>query len=147
MSTPPITDTSPPSAEGGAQPLANRVVLLVEDLADSLTLMAQVLELAGAEVHEALNAEDALALLDEGLSPDLIVSDIGMPGMSGYELMESIRARPLRPQPPAVAITAYGRRNDRLRALRAGFQAHLSKPADAEEMVATLVSLATLSPE
>ncbi len=146
MSSPPLTDTSPPEAGGGGQPLAERVVLLVEDLADSLNLMAQVLELAGAEVHEALSAEDALAQLDEGLRPDLIVSDIGMPGMNGYELMEAVRARPLPHQPPAVAITAYARRNDRLRALRAGFQAHLSKPADAEEMIATLVSLALLVP-
>lgn len=146
MSTPPISNT-PVTAGARPQPLAKRVVLVVEDLADSLTLMAQVLELAGAEVHQALSAEDALALIDEGLHPDLVVSDIGMPGMNGYELMESIRAQPLRPQPPSVAITAYGRRDDRLRALRAGFQAHLSKPADAEEMVATLASLATLLPE
>jgi len=144
MSTPPISNES---ATAGHQPLTKLVVLVVEDLADSLTLMAQLLELAGAEVHEALNGADALALIDDGLRPDLVVSDIGMPGMNGYELMEAIRARPLHPQPPSVAITAYNRRDDRLRALRAGFQAHLSKPTDAEEMVATLSSLATLLPE
>jgi len=145
MSTPPITDTNPPPApSGGTRPLAGRVVLVVEDLADSLTLMAQLLELAGAQVYEAHDAEGALRLLDEGLEPDLVVSDIGMPGMNGYELMETIRARPLTHQPPAIALTAYARRDDRLRALRAGFQAHLSKPADTEIMLATLASLAAL---
>lgn len=125
-------------------PLDGTDVLVIEDVPDSLALMAQVLRMAGATVHEAVDATDALAQLDAGLRPDIIVSDIGMPGMDGYELIEAIRALPLDPQPPAVALTAYARRDDRLRALRAGFQAHLSKPADTEEIVATLASLVAL---
>ncbi len=138
------TPTSDAPASRG-RPLDGRVVLVIEDVPDSLALMAQVLRMAGAIVHEAVDARDALGQLDDGLRPELIVSDIGMPGMDGYQLIETIRGRPIDPQPPAVALTAYARRDDRLRALRAGFQAHLAKPADAEEIVATLASLATLA--
>ncbi|MAQ15075.1 MAG: hypothetical protein CMN30_09810 [Sandaracinus sp.] len=126
------------------RPLAGKSILIVEDVDDALFLMAQLLELSGAEVHQASNGREALALLDGGLVPDLVVSDIGMPEMDGYELMSAIRERDLPRQPPAVAVTAFSQRQDRIRAMKAGFQSHVAKPADAEEIVAVLVSLSTL---
>lgn len=126
------------------RPLAGRSVLIVEDVEDALFLMSHLLELTGATVHQAANGQEALALLDQGIVPDLVVSDIGMPSMDGYQLMRAIRARDLPRQPPAVAVTAFSQRQDRIRAMRAGFQAHVAKPADAEEIVAVLVSLASL---
>ena len=126
------------------RPLGGKSILIVEDVEDALFLMAQLLEFSGAEVHKASNGHEALELLDEGLVPDLIVSDIGMPGMDGYELIRAIRTRELPRQPPAVAVTAFSQRQDRIRAMRAGFQSHVAKPADAEEVVAVLVSLCTI---
>jgi CheY-like chemotaxis protein len=145
QSEPGTNTTEPPSSDEREvkRPLAEVCVLVVEDVEDSRYLLARLLEYAGAEVREASSGPEALALMDDGLVPDLVVSDIGMPGMDGYELMEAIRERPMK-QPPAVAVTAFTQRKDRIRAMKAGYQAHVGKPADAEEVIATLVSLLTL---
>ena len=124
-----------------ALPLDGLSVLVVEDVVDALELMSELFERAGAEVHGATDGAQALAQVDAGLIPDLVVSDIAMPGMDGYQLIRELRSRPLAHQPPAVAVTAFTRRHDRLQALRAGFQAHVGKPVDTEELVAILAAL------
>ena len=87
------------------------------------------------------SARAALAAL-EASAPDVLVSDIGMPDGTGYELLERVRAAENGSRLPAVALTAYARPEDRDRAIRAGFQLHVSKPVDPEDLRLTVASLA-----
>ena len=87
------------------------------------------------------SAEDALAILQTS-TPELLVSDIGMPGVDGYQLMRTIRAKePQGRRLPALALTAFARADDRKRAMLAGYQAHLAKPLDVAEFVLVVASL------
>ena len=117
-------------------------VLLVEDEHDTRELVKTILERCGAEVTAVTSAEEALTSL-EGKKPDVLISDIGMPGRNGYELIKEIRA--LEPESggrvPAVALTAYAGSKDRRRALLAGFQVHLTKPIERDELLAVVASL------
>jgi CheY-like chemotaxis protein len=96
----------------------------------------------GAEVVTAGSAQEALEALENGRH-DLSISDIGMPGVDGYELIKKVRALPAGRggKMPAIALTAYARTEDRLRALRAGYQMHISKPVELAELVAVIASL------
>jgi signal transduction histidine kinase len=118
-------------------------ILVVDDEPDTLETLQHVLATCGAEVRAALSAEEALAILAEW-TPDLLVSDIGMPGEDGYQLIRQVRA--LAPerggQIPALALTAYARVEDRLKVLGAGFQMHVAKPIEPAELVAVVGSLA-----
>ena len=118
-------------------------VVVAEDDDDSRSLLQQILENAGAIVSAAPNAMEALALL-EVRAYDMIVSDVGMPEMDGLELIAAVRgnAAGQNAKTPAIALTAYTRMLDRTSALRAGFQAHVPKPADPEELVTVIASLA-----
>ena len=117
---------------------------MVEDQPDARDLITRVLEDCGAEVIAASNADDALVIL-EAEKPDVLVSDIGMPGVDGFALLRRIRALgPTRGgRVPAIALTAFARSEDRTRALRAGFLVHVSKPVDPAELVATVASVAS----
>jgi CheY-like chemotaxis protein len=100
-----------------------------------------VLEAAGAEVRAAASSEDALMLL-ETWSPDVLLSDIEMPGEDGYTLMRKVRTLSgQRSHIAAVAVTAHARQEDRARAFDAGFEWHLAKPIDPAELVSVIVSL------
>ena len=103
----------------------------------------RLLEDCEAIVTIAGSASEALRLLRDD-PPDVIVSDIGMPGEDGYTLMKQIRA--LKPEAgrnlPAVALTAYARSEDRTRSVLAGFQMHISKPVEPAELIAVIPSLA-----
>jgi CheY-like chemotaxis protein len=118
-------------------------VLVVDDEADARALLRQLLEECGAEVVAAAGVEEALALL-QSARPDLLVSDIGMPGADGYQLLERVRALrdPVLANLPAIALTAFARSEDRTRALRSGFVLHLSKPVESAELVASVASAA-----
>jgi PAS domain S-box-containing protein len=117
-------------------------VLIVDDESDALDLLSRVLEDAGARVTAATTAPEALTLLEQGLLPHFIVSDIGLPGLDGYQFMQRVRNMPGRvASTPAAAVTALARPEDRRRALLSGYQAHLPKPVDFAELVATIVSL------
>lgn len=123
--------------------LQDMVVLLVEDDNDARNMLASVLSSAHAIVETAGNAEDAL-ILWEGITPDLIVSDIGMPEMDGYAFIAEVRRREKlqgRPNIPAVALTAYARVQDRMRALTSGFQMHVAKPVEPAELLTVLSTL------
>lgn len=118
-------------------------VLIVEDDLDSCQLMAFILErLCGATVWTAASAPEALALLGQ-ITPDVLLSDISMPGMDGYALLATVRTgQPERNQAiPAVAVTAFRHEHDRHRALRAGFQEHLAKPIDPDSLCRTLATV------
>jgi PAS domain S-box-containing protein len=118
-------------------------ILLVEDDDDARDMLASVLQSAHASVETAANAHDALVLYD-GMRPDLIVSDIGMPDMDGHDFIAELRRRERqagRPGVPAVALTAYARVQDRMRALTSGFQMHVAKPVEPAELLTVLSSL------
>jgi PAS domain S-box-containing protein len=117
-------------------------VLLVEDESDTRELLKTILEGCGAVVTEAASAGEALAALEHA-RPDVLVSDIGMPGENGYELIKKVRALPAEcgGRVPAVALTAYAGAKDRRRALLAGFHTHLAKPVEPDELLAVLASL------
>lgn len=122
--------------------LTGLTILLVEDEPQALEMMQQMLEATGARVVVAASAAAALGLLEQE-PVDLLVSDIGLPDEDGYELIGRIRAagrsgREL----PAVALTAYASRDDQRRALLAGYQIHLAKPADYDELYAAIAGLA-----
>ena len=117
-------------------------VLVVDDDEDALALLAVLLRRHGAEVSSATSARDALRVLEE-VRPDVLVSDVGMPGEDGYSLMRRVRA--LGPERsglvPAIALTAYAGDTDRALALRAGFQLHVAKPVDAATLLEAITGL------
>jgi CheY-like chemotaxis protein len=120
-------------------------VLVVEDDADARALAARVLTGYGATVTTVASAEAGLAALTRpGESvPDVLLSDIGMPGTDGYELIRQVRRLPGRAGVvPAAAVTAFARGEDRRQALLAGFQAHVTKPLDPTALAATVAALA-----
>jgi signal transduction histidine kinase/ActR/RegA family two-component response regulator len=118
-------------------------ILVVDDDADARLLIAALLERKGVRVTTAASSADALARLDEGM-PDLLIADIGMPGEDGYALIRRIRSRPVDRGGvlPAIAVTAYARPDDRRLALATGFQRHLAKPVEEQELVSAVASLA-----
>jgi len=135
----PQTDT----AAAGTPPLHNIRVLLVDDDADGLDLTTVMLTNSGAQVKTAVSVAAAMGILDSWPA-DVLVSDIEMPGEDGYALIGRIRARErgTRTRLPALALTAYGRPEDRRRTLAAGFNLHLSKPIDPSELVLAVANLA-----
>jgi CheY-like chemotaxis protein/two-component sensor histidine kinase len=155
----PLMAAHPPAPEPGPrlQPLSDRdapaldavlrldgiYVLAVDDEADSLELLRSVLEAAGATVTTAASGAAAVDALRQRPA-DVIVADIGMPGMDGLQLIRAVRQmdEPLR-STPAAALTAYARSQDRITSLASGFQMHLVKPIDPLELV---VAVATLGP-
>ncbi|MDX2228173.1 MAG: response regulator [Leptolyngbyaceae cyanobacterium bins.349] len=127
------------AADCNRLPLHQIQILVIEDHADSREFVQRVLEGAGAAVTAVACAQDAISLLEQ-TRPNVIVSDIAMPGEDGYQLMRHIRASISR-EIPAIALTAYVRPEDRREALRAGFQTHLAKPVNAEELVGVIEEL------
>ncbi len=127
--------------------LAGVRVLIVDDEPDARELLAAVLELHGADVSLAATADEALDLV-AAARPDVIVSDIGMPGTDGYELIRRVRALDGAHggATPAAALTGFARPEDGRRATASGFDAHLAKPVDAGELVATVHELARRDP-
>ena len=121
------------------RPLAGATVLVVDDEADARDMLDTVLTGVGATVITAASAAEALAALASA-RPDIIVADIGMPTHDGYELMNDVRALPAAAggRIPAIAVTAFARPEDRTRALTAGFQIHVSKPIEPQELIATI---------
>ncbi|UQA59339.1 ATP-binding protein [Polyangium aurulentum] len=130
------------SGEEESADLSGISVLFVDDAQDNHELVRRFLEDRKARVRTAGSGQEALGLLERE-RPDVIVSDIGMPGMDGYELIRRVRALP--PEQggdvPALALTAFARAEDRNKALLAGFQAHLSKPVQPAELTLAIGSL------
>jgi CheY-like chemotaxis protein len=116
-------------------------VLVVDDEPDARALIRRVLRQCEAEVAMASSVAEALALIDH-FRPEVLVSDIGMPDRDGYELIREVRARYSSKEMPAAALTAFARADDRRRAMLAGFQTHITKPVDPNELLAVVASLA-----
>ncbi|HEX7316835.1 MAG TPA: PAS domain S-box protein [Pyrinomonadaceae bacterium] len=140
------SQTPPTDVEGKEEalpPLVGLRVLVVDDDADTLDMLTLFLRRAGAEVAPAPAAVVALEALDR-FRPDVLVADIGMPEVDGYELIRRVRALGAERggATPAVALTAYAGEPDRARALRSGFQAHLPKPVEPAALINTVTNLA-----
>jgi CheY-like chemotaxis protein len=118
-------------------------VLVVDDEVDARTMVTAALTLYGAHVETAASASEALDILDS-TAINVLVSDIGMPDADGITLIQRLRARSEagNGRIPAIALTAYASPADRTRVLASGFQMHMSKPADPEELAAAVASLA-----
>jgi PAS domain S-box-containing protein len=118
-------------------------ILVVDDEADTRDLLRQGLEYCGAKVKEVGSADEAMKAL-ETFTPDILISDIGMPGVDGYDLIRQIRKLPVNEHRKiaAIALTAYTRVEDRLQALRAGYDMHVPKPVELAELVAVAATLA-----
>jgi len=126
------------------RPLAGLRILAVDDEADSREYLERLLIEQGAEIVSVSSAREALDALGSDLGAfDLLVSDIGMPGSTGYDLIETIRGsmRVDAQQLPAVALTAFARREDSLRALDKGFQKHLAKPVQVGRLIGAIRQL------
>jgi len=119
-------------------------VLVVDDDHDSLEIVKRILAGRNAEVQTAGSVDEALAAFGS-FGPNVLLSDIGMPGKDGYDLIRLIRKDPAGARTPAAALTAMARSEDRTRALTAGFQSHVAKPVSAAEIVATVHSLASMN--
>jgi CheY-like chemotaxis protein len=138
---PPLSSTATPRGEA-LPDLTGVRVLVVDDEPDARDILRALLEERGAHVLTASQASEALALLRQS-PPDVLVSDIGMPGEDGHTLMRRVRSLPAEEGGlvPAAALTAYTRSDDRARALDSGFQVYVSKPVDSLQLVHTLATL------
>jgi CheY-like chemotaxis protein len=128
-----VTSVELPSLEGV-------VALVVDDEPDARILINRLIEERGGRALMASSAADALEQLDQH-EIHILVSDIGMPEVDGYQLIQKIRAREKTHHLMAIALTAYARNADRQRALLAGYQMHLAKPVDPRELIAGIASL------
>jgi len=126
----------------GRQVLGGARILVVDDEHDAGEWVAELLRAAGAEVRLAASAANGLEAM-RSWRPDLLISDIGMPGEDGYALMKRVRALPPEDgrQTPALALTAHARAEDRMRALSVGYQMHAAKPIDPIELLIVSASL------
>jgi CheY-like chemotaxis protein len=127
--------------EGVNLTLQNVRILVVDDEKDSRDLIQEVLTDCQAEVVAAANAAEGLEML-KTQSPDVMISDIGMPGKDGYQLIREIRQLPPASggKIPAIALTAFASSEDRTKAMIAGYQMHLAKPVEPHELVATVAA-------
>ena len=135
----PVSFTAEPTFDAARRSLVGLKILVVDDEPDTLEMFHDALEAAGANVRAAATGPAALAVA-ETWPPDLIVTDLGLPGMDGYELLAAIRTKRPAAACPAVAVSAYARLDDRSRALAAGFQAHVAKPIEPPALVSILCS-------
>ena len=134
-------DPAPPSGPGGTRPAtAARRILVVDDNVDAAESLALLLGIGGHTVTTAYSGPDAVAAAAR-TRPDVVFLDIGLPGMNGYEVAERLRSDPAVPRPVLVALTGWGSPDDRARAAAAGFDHHLTKPADAAQVTDLLARL------
>jgi CheY-like chemotaxis protein len=136
-SLPPAEENAAPYAPQRAVPAYR--ILIVDDNESAGYLHGRLLQKLGQHVHNVTSAAAALEVIDS-LQPDVVISDIAMPEMSGYELAAAVRARGGK-QPILIALTGYGRDIDRQEALAAGFDHHLTKPVELDSLEALLTSL------
>jgi signal transduction histidine kinase/CheY-like chemotaxis protein len=142
-----IREQSAPSASTPVKSLADDIaldrirVMIVDDEAETRDLLKMMLASHGAVVTVCASGDEALTEI-EAWKPQIVVSDIGMPAMDGYSLIRKVRGLESDLHGvPAIALTAYARAEDRMRALAAGFQMHVPKPVEASELVMVIASL------
>jgi CheY-like chemotaxis protein len=143
----PVSDRADDAADQSRTPTRSREIslagvriLFVDDNPDTRTVLARVIADYGAEIATASSADEALELLRR-IRPHILIADIGMPGKDGYELIRDVRRDPEHGRIPGVALTAFARTEDRVRALQAGFDMHVAKPIDPSELLTAVASL------
>jgi two-component system, chemotaxis family, CheB/CheR fusion protein len=144
----PPTAVSAPAAPAdlaNCAPDRRRRILIADDNRDALDSLANLLQLAGHEVHKALDGEQALQSAAQ-LRPEILLLDIGMPGMDGYEVARRLRSQPWGSKLLLVALTGWGQDNDRRRSREAGFDSHWVKPLDLDKLSQLLETLSAASP-
>ena len=125
-----------PGAKGEGQPRPRRAgmrVLVVEDNRDAADSLRLLLALYGYEVAVAYSGHDGLRAAVQ-CRPDVVLCDIGLPGLDGYAVARKLRGNPATAQARLIAVTAYGRDEDRRRSHEAGFERHLVKPVDPDDL-------------
>jgi signal transduction histidine kinase/CheY-like chemotaxis protein len=140
------TANRPASAECGANELDGRIILVVDDNREAARALAKLLELRGCKVHVRYDGADAVAAAEQ-LRPELVLMDIGMPGMDGYEACAKIRQQDGGKEIILVALTGWGQDADIRRAIDKGFDAHVVKPAkpsELHELLGTLLKVQSL---
>jgi len=128
------------SEEAPAQAVAARRILVVDDNRDAADSLAMMLKFDGHEAEAVYGGTEALERA-AALAPQVVLLDIGLPGMDGYEVARRMRQLALRAGPKVIALTGYGQPEDRARALQAGFDAHLVKPVELVALKRCLASL------
>ncbi|ABA24380.1 PAS/PAC sensor hybrid histidine kinase [Trichormus variabilis ATCC 29413] len=130
-----------------SSPLAGLKVLIVDDETDTRNFLGFLFEEYGAISSTSASVETALAVIDQ-LKPDILISDIGMAEQDGYTLIRKLRSLPPEQggEIPAIALTAYSREEDRQQIIEAGFQYHLCKPIDPNQLISVVASIFRLSP-
>jgi PAS domain S-box-containing protein len=123
-----------------ATTLAGRRILVVDDNRDSALTLATLLELEGAQVRTAYDGDSAVAVAREA-APEVILLDIGLPGMNGYDACRAIRAQQAAPRPIVLALTGWGQEDDRRKSAEAGFDGHLVKPVDHAQLLRAIDEL------
>lgn len=132
--------TVPSENEKQVGGLRHRFILVVDDSRETTDMLSRLLQMEGALVHTARSGEEALALAAENTF-DLIISDISMPGMDGYQLLRKLRQIPSMNNVPALALTGFGRISDVNRARDEGFAEHFTKPLDIDRLLRTAKAL------
>jgi CheY-like chemotaxis protein len=128
----PVDDPAPAA-------LVRRRILIADDNQDAADSLSMLLQLAGHDVRVAHLGRAALALA-EAFRPDTAVLDIGMPDLSGYEVAQMLRREPWATKMQLIALTGWGQHDDRRRAMEAGFDHHLVKPVDTDQLRGLIVS-------
>lgn len=121
--------------------MGSRRILIVDDSRDNADSMAMLLGLDGHETWTANDGIEAVARATE-LAPDVLLLDIGLPGMSGYEVCKAVRKHPAGNAMLIIALSGWGQAADKQRALDAGFDEHLTKPVEHADLVRVMESLA-----
>jgi len=142
----PLTAVSQPAAayevSAVTSPPSGTSVVLVEDNADSREMLCMMLSHAGLSVHSAADGRAALPLIDE-VSPEVVILDVGLPGIDGLEVARRIRANPRHARTRLIALTGYGQASDRQATKEAGFDHHLVKPVMPDELLTVVAQLLT----
>jgi len=140
----PLTSERPaeqPAAPPTARPAARRLtVVVVDDNADAAETLAMLLQLVNHEVHIAYDGPSAIELVTQ-VKPDAVLLDIGLPGFDGYQVARELRKRPTLQSIVLIALSGYGQQEDRRRAREAGFNHHMIKPVNNDELFGVLDSL------
>jgi CheY-like chemotaxis protein len=118
-------------------------ILIADDHRDSANSMAMLMRMGGHEVTVAYDGEEAVKMAEDA-PPDVVLLDIGMPRLNGYEVAQRLRTQPRGRELVLIATTGWGQEEDRRRSARSGFDAHLVKPVDHQALLEVLVQLSTL---
>ena len=135
----PVSTTSSEN-ENPVGGLRHKTILVVDDSRETTDMLSRLLQMEGAFVHTARSGEEALALAADNTF-DLIISDISMPGMDGYQLLRNLRQIPSMNNVPALALTGFGRISDVTRARDEGFAEHFTKPLDIDGLLRAVKTL------